>query len=850
MMKNFKLKTIYIFIITIIAITIFGMPVFASNTDGTIDSTYKYAWGENIGWINFGCDNCNVHITDSGLSGYALSKTIGWIYLDDIVNDGEGNLSGYAWSENGGYIKFNPTNGGVIINSSGEWTGSALGENIGWIIFDNCDYQVKTDWRGQSVRPACNNSFDDDGDGLIDYPNDPGCDSLTDNNETDPASSGGGGLPPGAYNPPTPPSNSFSISIQDNAKYANNRVVTLKLNGGSDVEKIAISNTGDFSDASQEDYQVEKEWDLCLKLSGLVKFSDCSEGIHTVYVKFYTKYGQPSQAVSDTIILDTIAPEIKITKNKNYYSSAEDVILSGTTEIEAKILLKWDEKYGTTQADGWGKWKINLGKMPVGNYQLELIPTDLAGNNGNSFTVSLIVNQTKKQVEENFINEIPKIENKIDQEKTDQEKIDIIPKENFIKEKTAIEKIIDILDPIIPEILKPDKQEFPKETVSIPEQAPLAMQGKYDLLSKTAVKKFVLAPLPHDLKSLTEKFPQLKETFEKLDVNKASDIEKIKNIKLILPGLTKVIGLPKESLAVAQFSKQEKEKIPKEIIFAKTAGEMIDFNINLIIDEQGVTNQKIFTLNNKPLNLIFKPSSKAKAVKGYLAFTENKNKEVGIKKSEDNKLFNSFSFIKTSFAKEQTEPSKIEEKLVLLEFDYEDTDKDGIWTAEIIAPVVNGEYEIITVIEYEDSNLKSKAVKLIMVVDPEGYIYRTEKDGMKTRISDAEVSLYQMNQTTKQYEIWSAKEYQQKNPQITDDTGNYSFLVPLGTYYLKVEHPNYSVYQSEIFVVKEGSGIHINIELKTKYWWLKIVDWKIITMIVFGILLFYNFYRDRIRKYK
>ncbi len=34
--------------------------------------------------------------------------------------------------------------------------------------------------------PKCANGCDDDGDGLIDFPDDPGCDSLTDNNETDP----------------------------------------------------------------------------------------------------------------------------------------------------------------------------------------------------------------------------------------------------------------------------------------------------------------------------------------------------------------------------------------------------------------------------------------------------------------------------------------------------------------------------------------------------------------------------------------------------------------------------------------------------------------------------------------
>ena len=150
----------FVFLMGLFISAVLAFPVFASNTDGTIDSTYKYAWGENTGWVNFGTANGDVHITDSGLSGYALSENMGWLYLGDVVNDGEGNLSGYAWSENAGWIKFNPTNGGVVINSSGEFTGSALGENIGWIIFD-CDYQVKTDWRPQSARICTSWTYSD-----------------------------------------------------------------------------------------------------------------------------------------------------------------------------------------------------------------------------------------------------------------------------------------------------------------------------------------------------------------------------------------------------------------------------------------------------------------------------------------------------------------------------------------------------------------------------------------------------------------------------------------------------------------------------------------------------------------
>jgi hypothetical protein len=99
--------------------------VFASSTfasDQTIDSTYEYAWEENVGWISLNCSNDS----SCGSNNYA------------VANNGSGTLSGYGWSDTAGWVNFNPTYGGVSINaSSGEFTGYAWGENIGWISF-NC----------------------------------------------------------------------------------------------------------------------------------------------------------------------------------------------------------------------------------------------------------------------------------------------------------------------------------------------------------------------------------------------------------------------------------------------------------------------------------------------------------------------------------------------------------------------------------------------------------------------------------------------------------------------------------------------------------------------------------------
>lgn len=110
----------------------------------TIDPAYHYAWGENVGWIDFS----NITVSDTALSGSLYGENIGWIDLSTITNDSEGNLSGYAWGENVGWSDFSQ----VTIDASGVFTGQIYGENIGWIVFDNENSKVTTDWRPASTR--------------------------------------------------------------------------------------------------------------------------------------------------------------------------------------------------------------------------------------------------------------------------------------------------------------------------------------------------------------------------------------------------------------------------------------------------------------------------------------------------------------------------------------------------------------------------------------------------------------------------------------------------------------------------------------------------------------------------
>jgi hypothetical protein len=146
----------------------------------------KYAWGENIGWINLEpALGPGVTVTDAAVTGTAWSEDAGWITFDPafggVVNDGRGNLSGSAWGENIGWISFScedrdtcavASYGVAVDPCDGTFSGMAWGENIGWVSFSSsgaAPFQIVTAWR-----------LDSDGDGTAD---------CSDNCPTDPAKS-------------------------------------------------------------------------------------------------------------------------------------------------------------------------------------------------------------------------------------------------------------------------------------------------------------------------------------------------------------------------------------------------------------------------------------------------------------------------------------------------------------------------------------------------------------------------------------------------------------------------------------------------------------------------------------
>ncbi len=88
----------------------------------------------------------------------------------------------------------------------------------------------------------------------------------------------------------------FTVSFANGSRKTSTRNVTLILHGNDDIVNMAISNTPDFKDVSQEPYRQTKQWLL-----------PAGDGQKTVYVKFYDKQGQASQVMPVAITLDTLS---------------------------------------------------------------------------------------------------------------------------------------------------------------------------------------------------------------------------------------------------------------------------------------------------------------------------------------------------------------------------------------------------------------------------------------------------------------------------------------------------------------------------------------------------------------
>ncbi|OIO18974.1 MAG: hypothetical protein CO029_03225 [Candidatus Magasanikbacteria bacterium CG_4_9_14_0_2_um_filter_41_10] len=361
----------YVMFIFVLAVFLSPKSVFA--TSGTILSGHSYAWSNQVGYINFS----NTIVSDSVLTGYAWSQNSGWIKMNPtnggVTNDGAGNISGYAWGESLGWINF----AGVTIGETGIFFGTASGDLVGTLTFGCTQCDVQTDWRATSATSG-----------------------------TGGTSGSGIPTPPPPSPPETPPDvppevpqdtlPTGAVVINADAIYTNNRTVTLQFVTDY-VDSYALSFNTNFSNAVFLSIVFSVQTTLPL-----------GDGAKHVYVRFQNKYG--IHDATDSIILDTTAPSApSITSVDNGVEHGIRVRppkISGKTEPFAKVILTKTTEgsqamnvlslAGVTtyyvDADSQGNWTFTFGGMlSQGSYAMSAQAQDQAGNISISSSVTHLV---------------------------------------------------------------------------------------------------------------------------------------------------------------------------------------------------------------------------------------------------------------------------------------------------------------------------------------------------------------------------------------------------------------------------------------------------------------------------
>ncbi|MEW6607004.1 MAG: hypothetical protein AB1414_06050 [bacterium] len=139
-------------------------------------------------------------------------------------------------------------------------------------------------------------------------------------------------------------------------------------------------------------------------------------------------------------------------------------------------------------------------------------------------------------------------------------------------------------------------------------------------------------------------------------------------------------------------------------------------------------------------------------------------------------------------------------------------------------------------LEVGDEGLGKDIIHFKLLVEGYGYIYKCQMSDVKCQMSGIEgarVTLYQLNEKSGEWERWLAEEYDQKNPQITNQKGEYGFIVPEGRYLLKVVKRGYLIREIGPFQ-PENNIVNLKIELVP----LMVVFWRSWPWLLVVLLLF------------
>ncbi len=673
--------------------------------------------------------------------------------------------------------------------------------------------------------------------------------------------------PPALPPPPEPPKpGDFSLVINEGELITNNLTVVLAIDGGEDAIMMAISEDEGFFDTSQIPYSEAYAFPLSEE-----------NGTKVVYIKFFTEDGTESPVISSEIILDTEAPEIIDLEIEDEFEFDQNVIVKGTSEAGANIIPTLNSSQKTAiEIDQDGNWEIDFGILDSGEYILELVTRDGAGNEGDTYLVAFVVNEEpieeESQPPSGTATTTPATTTTTPEDGEGGGLPDLIDEVTDVIEdvQDAVDETYEDIKEIVKEIIPLPGPQTGGESI-IPT---VTTQSGSELLGD-GLLSFGSIGLPKTFTNLVTSFPTLEKTFRDFGVRNIADLHRLQGVTLALPTIDELVpadSLAKSALVLDTLEgytiddlRDAAEKLPTDVVFF----ELNNGKIALAPVVNGASfsgeGPTFRTIPNQAVSMIIRPSEPVETITSQVALRELRTRQVAEaqKKTTIQSVIDAFGETVSAVQVNEVSAAEIKDqdlestpqdekgRFIVDQVDFEDSNDDGVYVADINTPEVFGSFDIITDVDYSTQK-KDNIITNTMLIDPEGYVFHQTISG-EVRLANAKVSLYHFSEESSEFELWDAEKYGQVNPQITDDSGTYAFLVPEGQYYISALASTYKPYQSRGFTVQSsGRGVHINIGLQ-KYFDVEQflnIDYIIVTILIVLLILMVRRLFKGIRKMK
>ena len=185
---------------------------------------------------------------------------------------------------------------------------------------------------------------------------------------------------------------SGTIGINSGNEFSNETNVDLQLTTAGDFQPIQMKLSND-SDLSADGLNpTSGQWKNFSSTINDWKIAS-GDGVKTVYAKFKDKNGNYSDVESDSIVLDTIAPQVTV---DSLTTNKKTPVVTGTVDdSEAGIIANVNGVDYTGVNNGDGTWSASVtSELIDGTYDVLATATDLAGNEGQYETSNELIIST------------------------------------------------------------------------------------------------------------------------------------------------------------------------------------------------------------------------------------------------------------------------------------------------------------------------------------------------------------------------------------------------------------------------------------------------------------------------